>query len=106
MKKHNANNVRIKRRYFAYLKNARGQSEATVDAVAKALARFEEYNQVRDFKAFHFQQAVGFKSNLAEQNGQRSGKKLSKATLYSTLTHLKRFFQWLAGQPGFKSKVQ
>jgi integrase len=98
--------VRIKRHYFAYLKNARGQSESTVDAVAKALARFEEYNHMRDFKAFHFQQAVGFKNHLAEQNGQRSRQKLSKATLYATLAHLKRFFQWLAGQPGFKSKFQ
>ena len=106
MKPHNANNVRIKRQYFAYLKNARGQSEATVDAVAKALVRFEEYNQMRDFKAFHFQQAVAFKNYLAEQRGQQSGEKLSKATLYATLTHLKRFFQWLAGQPGFKSKFQ
>lgn len=106
MKTHNANNVRIKRHYFAYLKNARGQSESTVDAVAKALARFEEYNHMRDFKAFHFQQAVGFKNHLAQQNGQRSSQKLSKATLYATLTHLKRFFQWLAGQPGFKSKFQ
>jgi hypothetical protein len=25
---------------------------------------------------------------------------LSKATLYATLTQLKRFFQWLAWQPG------
>jgi integrase len=31
---------------------------------------------------------------------------LSKATLYATLTQLKRFFQWLVGQPGFKSRLQ
>ena len=31
---------------------------------------------------------------------------LSKATLHSTLTHLKRFFQWLAFQPGYKSRLQ
>jgi integrase len=31
---------------------------------------------------------------------------LSKATLHSTLTQLKRFFQWLAGQPGFKSRFR
>ena len=30
-------------------------SEATVDAVAKALARFEADTKWRDFKAFHFQ---------------------------------------------------
>lgn len=37
---HNAENERIKRRYFAYLKEAKRYSEPTVDAVAKALARF------------------------------------------------------------------
>lgn len=106
MKTHNAENVRIKRQYFAYLKEAMRHSEQTVDAVAKALARFEEYNKMRDFKAFHYQQAVAFKNYLAEQRGQQSGEKLSKATLHATLANLKRFFHWLAGQPGYKSKFQ
>ena len=41
MTTHNAGNERIKRRYFTYLKEAKRHSEPTVDAVAKALARFE-----------------------------------------------------------------
>lgn len=106
MKTHNQNNERIKRRYFAYLKEAKRQSEQTMDAVAKAMARFEEYTKFRDFKAFHFQQAVAFKNYLAEKNALRSGEKLSKATLHATLANLKRFFQWLAGQPGYKSRFQ
>ena len=105
MTKHNANNERIKRKYFAYLKEAKRHSEPTVDASAKALNRFEVYTKHRDFKTFHFEQAIAFKKHLAEQNGQRSGEKLSKATLHATLTQLKRFFQWLAGQPGYKSRV-
>ena len=39
MTTHNADNERIKRRYFAYLKEAKRHSEPTVDAVAKALVR-------------------------------------------------------------------
>lgn len=39
MVEHNANNERIKRQYFVLLKEAKRHSEATVDAVAKALAR-------------------------------------------------------------------
>jgi hypothetical protein len=31
---------------------------------------------------------------------------LSKATLHATLTQLKRFFQWLAWQPCYKSRLQ
>jgi integrase len=49
---------------------------------------------------------MAFKKYLADQQGQQSGEKLSKATLYATLTQLKRFFQWLSGQPGYKSRFQ
>ncbi len=77
MKKHNPVNVRIKRRYFIFLKEAKRHSEPTVDAAAKALDRFEVYSKFRDFKAFHFQQAIAFKNHLTEQKGQQSGTKLS-----------------------------
>ena len=40
MTAHNPCNERIKRRYFTYLKEAKRHSEATVDAVAKALHVF------------------------------------------------------------------
>ena len=106
MTKHNPENERIKRKYFAYLKEAKRHSEQTVDAAAKSLSRFEESTRYRDFKAFHFEQAVAFKRRLAEQTGQRSGERLSKATLHATLTQLKRFFQWLAREPGYKSCIQ
>lgn len=104
MTTHSPSNERIKRRYFSYLKEAKRHSEPTVDAVAKALSRFETHTKYRDFKAFHYQQAIAFKKHLAEQTGVRSGERLSKATLHATLANLKRFFQWLAGQPGYKSR--
>ncbi len=106
MTKYNADNERIKRKYFAYLKEAIRNSEATVDAAAKALARFEAHTKHKDFRAFHYEQAIAFKKHLAEQKAQQSGEKLSKATLHATLTQLKRFFQWLAWQPGYKSRLQ
>jgi integrase len=105
MKMHNAENERIKHKYYAFLKEAKRQSEPTVDAVAKAISRYEIYSRYRDFKAFHYEQAVAFKNYLADQRGQ-SGDKLSKATLHATLNQLKRFFQWLAMQPGYKSRIQ
>ena len=73
MPKHNPNNERTKRQYLAYLKEAKRHSEATVDAVAKALARFEEDTKFRDFGAFHTEQAVAFKKRLAEQKGRHQG---------------------------------
>ncbi|KAB2875733.1 MAG: site-specific integrase [Pseudorhodoplanes sp.] len=105
MTSYNAANERMKRQYFAYLGEALGHSDQTIDAVAKAIARFEEYTEWRDFKRFHIEQAKDFKLSLADQHGRRSGEPLSKATLYATLTALKRFFHWLAGQPGYKSRI-
>ncbi|MBM4263549.1 MAG: site-specific integrase [Deltaproteobacteria bacterium] len=106
MSKHNPTNERIKREYFTFLKEAKRQAEASIDGVAQALARFEGYTGYRDFKAFHHQQAVNFKRHLAEQTSSVTGAKWSKATIYATLTALKRFFQWLAGQPGYKSRLK
>jgi site-specific recombinase XerD len=99
MKKHNPANERIKRKYFAFLKEAKRHSEPTIDAAAKALNRLEVHFKFRDFKTFHFEQAIAFKKHLAAQKGQRSGEKLSKATLHATLNQLKRFFKWLSREP-------
>jgi len=105
MTNHNAANERTKRHYFTYLAEAPGHSEQSIDAVAKAVAQFEAYTRYKDFKGFHVEQAKAFKRDLGDQRGHLSGEPLSKATLYATLTALKRFFVWLAGQPGYKSRV-
>lgn len=105
MRKHHPDNEHAKRKYFVFLKEAKRQDESSVDAVAKAISRFEQYTNWRDFKAFHFEQAVGFKSHLAKQRNGVTGAILSKATMNSTLRALKAFFQWLAMQPGYKSRI-
>ncbi|MFC5568841.1 tyrosine-type recombinase/integrase [Lysobacter yangpyeongensis] len=103
MPSHNASNERAKRRYFAFLKEAKRHGEDTVDAAAMALARFEAYTGFRDFKSFHVEQAIAFKKHLA--NRDTGNGTLSKATLLTTFANLKRFFQWLSGQPGYRSKL-
>jgi site-specific recombinase XerD len=92
-------------KYLCYLKQARGRNEATVDAVAKSLARFEESTGWKDFKRFHREQAVAFKAKLSEAVNCRSGERLSKSTMLSTLRNLREFFFWLAHQPGFKAQI-
>jgi integrase/recombinase XerD len=106
VKRYDPDNERIKRKYFTYLKEAMRQNETSLDAAAKALNRFEQYTRFRNFKSFHHKQAISFKNNLAKTRNQKTGKLLSKATLNTTLSHLKRFFHWLAGQPGYKSRIQ
>lgn len=106
MIKHNPDNERVKHKYFTFLKNANRVSEATLDGVAKALVRFEDYTKYKDFKKFKHEQATGFKKHLIEQKNQRKDTKLSKSTIHSTFAHLKRFFQWLAREQGYKSRIQ
>lgn len=106
MAKHNAANTRIKRDYFAYLREAQRRNESSIVAVSKALVRFEEANGHKDFKSFHREQAVAFKRKLDQQPAVRTGKPLSRATVHSTLSALRAFFIWLAGQPGYKSRLR
>lgn len=105
MPKHNAANERIKREYLQFLRHARRHSEASLDAVAKALARFEAATGWKDFGKFHRQQALAFKRKLDDTRAVRTGKPLSRATVHSTLSVLRQFFIWLAGQQGYKSKI-
>jgi len=105
MRTHSPENERIKRAYFTYLKEARRLSEPSIDASAAAISRFEAYTNYRDFKSFHIQKAVGFKRKLAEQINRRTGQRLSKQTLCATLSALRAFFHWLAGQSGYRSRL-
>lgn len=105
MTRHNAANERVKRDYYRYLKEAKGRDEATIDAVAKSLARFEELTKRKDFRRFHREQAVAFKRALADAVNGRTGQRLSKATMLSTMRDLRAFFFWLAHLPGFKSRI-
>jgi integrase len=102
---HNPENERIKRAYFFYLKEARRLGEHSVDCAAAALAKFEEYTKFRDFKRFHIQQAIGFKRMLSDQISPRTGERLSRGTVFSTLNALRGFFLWLATQPGYRSHL-
>jgi len=105
MKTHNPENERIKRDYLEYLKEGKRYSEASIDKVASALHRFQTYTRLKPFRAFHIQQAIGFKNALREQMSLRRKEKLSKAIIHATLNALRAFFLWLAGRPGFRSRL-
>jgi integrase len=99
-------NERIKRRYLQFLADVKGRDEASLDAVTKALERFDDYNKRRDFKKFHIEQARAFKAFLMEQRNARTGAPLSASTVSSTLSILKAFFIWLAGEPVYRQKLK
>ena len=105
MIKRNGPNERVKRRYLQYLKDVKGRDEASLDAVAKSIDRFEEHAKNRDFKKFHDEQARAFKAHLALTRNARTGEPLSASTVHSTLAALKGFFAWLAHQRGYRSQI-
>ena len=104
MAKYNAENERLKREYLIYLRSAKGLSDASLDTVAKAILRFEESTKFRDFKKFHIEQAIAFRSDLREATNL-AGKPLSAGTMLQTLNALRAFFLWLAGKPGYRSRI-
>jgi integrase/recombinase XerD len=104
--KNNAQNERIKRRYFDYLKEAKRQSQTSIDTAASALDFFDSLNRHRDFSKFHIKQATAFKEKIAAQTSEKTKRPLSKATQLHMLAALRAFFIWLADQPGFRQKIR
>ncbi len=102
MRKHHPKNERIKRRYLAYLQDAKRLSSSSADQAAAAIAMFEASTRWKDFAAFHIEQARSFKSQLASQINAETGKPLAHATIHSRLMALRAFFRWLSGQAGYR----
>lgn len=105
MAKRSKDNLRIKRKYLLWRKDARGISEASLDKTAAAITLYDTWLGGKDFRAFHAERARSFKRHLSGLRNERTGAPLSAATMNGTLRELKGFFFWLADQPGYKSKV-
>ncbi|MEP1536437.1 MAG: site-specific integrase [Paracoccaceae bacterium] len=105
MVKHNKDNLRIKRKYLVWRKDARGASEATIDKAAASISRYEDWLNGKDFRTFHSERARSFKRHLGELRNGQTGAPLTSSTINGTLRELKAFFNWLADQPGYKSRI-
>lgn len=105
MSKRNKDNLRIKRKYLLWRKDARGISEASLDKSAAAITLYDNWLGGKDFRAFHAERARSFKRHLGGLKNEKTGAPLSASTLNGTLRELKAFFYWLADQPGYKSKI-
>lgn len=104
-RKFHEENERIKRHYLQFLREAKRSDMATVDKATEAILRFERSTGFKSFKRFHIDQAVAFKRHLSNEKNARTGAPLAKATVDSTLRMVKAFILWLAGQPGYKSRI-
>ena len=105
MTKYNEENERAKRDYCRLLKHQRGKSDATIDAVRKAIRRYEDYTRCKSFTSFNREQVIGFKEHLSRQLNEQTGKPLSKATLLSIYNNLRALFEWLSIHPDYRRKI-
>jgi hypothetical protein len=106
MPKRNSDNLRIKRKYLVWLKDARGLSDATVAKAAASISTYEAFLNCKDLRGFHPERARAFKRHLTGTGRRGRDKPLSPGTVNGILRDLTAFLNWLADQPGYKSKIQ
>ena len=106
MAKRNVDNLRIKRKYLVWLKDAKGFSDATIDKAAASMDRYEAYVKGTDFRGFHVEKARGFKRHLTTVRNEKTRAPLANGTIDGALRDLKAFFGWLADQSGYRSRIR
>ena len=106
MRTHNAKNERIKRRYTQYLKEARGQTDTSIDKALSAIAAFERSTRWKGFEQFHIDQAAAFKTRFAEEINPATRKPRAAGTVTATLKALRSFFRWLSQERGYKARIR
>ena len=99
----NIKNIKIKRKYTDWLLEARGFAESTVDQMIRAVDLYEEFTSYKDFSSFNLQKAKDFKQWLRKR--MYNGKSIAFNSYRAYLIHLRKFFEWLITQPGYRSKI-
>ncbi len=105
MKKNKAKNEQIKRKYFEWLKGAKGYSIKTIEVIERAIWIWEEFSKEDDYATFNQKSAQKFKKWLSQRKQKRGGISVSLTTQYNYFRYLSGFFLWLSGQSGYKSRV-
>lgn len=95
----------IKREFFEQLKGARGFSKSSIRSHAEAINQWEIFTKNEDFSAYDKSKAVAFTEWLGVRLAKTKSGKVSLVTQSNYLRRLKKFFVWLADQPGYKSKI-
>ncbi len=101
----NAENERIKRKYFEWEKEANGKGDKTIDNIRRAVHLFEQSTKLKSFKLFNKDAAIAFKKELRTKKNQRTNDFVSKTYLLHTTRFLLGFFKWLSSQNGYKRKI-
>jgi integrase len=98
IRKYNPKNVRLIKKFISYLEANLGLNPATITGAKRALKEYQTFTRFADFDTFSVNQVKDFKESILKRN-------LSKTTLLHYMNDLKRFFEWLSQESGYKSKI-
>ena len=98
-------NEQKKREFLEYLKGAQGFSESSLNTFAEAVGQWQLFTEDDDFINFDKSKALAFRDWLKTRKAHTEIGTISIVTQYNYLRRIKRFFEWLSGQPIYKSKL-
>lgn len=105
MCEYNTKNEILKKQYEEYLGLDEGLSEQTIHGKLKDLRKYEEHTGFKCFSTFNKKQASVFKEQYKKACNPTGGT-VSASTVLRTFQNLKEFFDWLARQKGYKTKIK
>ena len=96
----------MKREYFQFLTDSKGFQQLSIDEHEKAIWLWQDFTSNADFRTFSKKKATEFRDWLkAKKKTHNTNIKVSLTHCYHMLRHLRVFFDWLAKQPTYKSKI-
>ncbi len=99
-------NEQIKRKFFEQLKGGRGFAKSSVRVFAEAIGQWQTFSNNDDFSNYNKSKAIAFTEWLNVRPSKTKSGTISLVTQYNYLRRVKKFFEWLSEQPGYKSKIQ
>ena len=98
-------NALAKKKFFEFLQGAKGFTEKSINTFGEAIFQWEEFMEHDNFANFNKTKALDFVRHLKEREAKTESGHLALQTQYNYLRRVKKFFSWLADQPGYKSCV-
>ncbi len=98
-------NEQIKRSFFEQLKGGRGFAKSSVRVFAEAIGQWQTFSNNDNFSNYNKSKAVAFTEWLNVRPAKTKSGTISLVTQYNYLRRVKKFFEWLVEQPGYKSKI-
>src|SRR5690606_5348407 len=97
----NIQNLKVRRLYLRWLKEAKGCSEETVTSTGRSIEVFDEKILHKDYRKIIDDDIILFKEKLKQLNDNQ----LSLNTIRTHLLNLRKFMHWLSSQKGYKNSI-